>query len=107
MAYVATYDFKDTYGATAAGNMGNDVIRLFALSPILRLVSTGVYPMTYKGHENFKATDATKRFGNYSTMLKDTESEYRQGHIGTSRRTLQVWITGETSRWSEVKENAQ
>lgn len=107
MAYVATYDFRNPYGSTAAANMGNDVIRLFALSPILRLVSTGVYPMTYKGHENFKDTNATKRFGNYSTMLKDTESEYRQGHIGTSRRTLQVWITGETSRWSEVKENAQ
>ena len=83
------------------------MIRLFALSPILRLVSTGVYPMTYKGYEKFKDPVAAKSFGNYSTILKDKESEYRHGHIGTSRRTLQVWITGETSRWSEVKENAQ
>ena len=63
--------------------------------------------MTYKGYEKFKDPVAAKSFGNYSTILKDKESEYRQGHIGTSRRTLQVWITGETSRWSEVKENAQ
>jgi len=104
MTYIATYDYA---GPNAAATMGSswtrgdssdDLIRLFALSPIIRLVSTGVYPVGYQD----RAT-----ISNYSSLLIDRGSQYATKRIGQSRRKLQVWVTGDTSRWEELKENIE
>ncbi len=104
MAYVATYDYAgNNPTATNSGwsrgdgtQDDDDLIRLFALSPIIRLVSTGIYPV---GHRE-KAT-----ISNYSSLLVEDNDNYAHKRIGASRRKLQVWVTGDTSRWEELKEN--
>ena len=107
MVYIATYDYAGPNPAATCTSTGcswtrmtysDDLIRLFALSPIIRLVSTGVYPVDFKD----KA-----RITNYSSLLVDRGSKYGNKRIGQSRRKLQVWVTGDTSRWEELKENIE
>jgi hypothetical protein len=75
--YVGSYDFN---GNTGDNNMDDDIIRIFAFSPMLRMFATGIYPM--------------------STTLSET------AHSLTPRaeRKLQVWISGTESKWQEVGE---
>ncbi|GAK52986.1 Tfp pilus assembly protein PilX [Candidatus Moduliflexus flocculans] len=92
MAYIATYKHGGSETST------EKYIRLFAMSPIIRLVSTAVYPAPYK-------TSAALQ--NYSTLLLDRDDDYVRQRIRSSRRKIQVWITGNTSRWEEIKENIE
>ncbi|PID58315.1 hypothetical protein CSB45_04410 [candidate division KSB3 bacterium] len=103
--YIGTY----THGQNLPSSVSNtqnqdDFIRLFALSPVIRLVSTGIYPVDdtqYTGNafRNITLLD-------HDTMLKDTGEAYLtgQGKVPTSKRKLQVWVTGSNSKWEEVRE---
>ena len=99
MAYVATYDFN---GLSGSNSSTTDEIRLFAMSPMIRLVSTGIYPAS----PNLNIDTRTDTVGtlNYSDTFKDTDTDYSVQRVRTARRRIQVWISGDTSRWEEVKE---
>ena len=98
MAYVATYDFN---GTTDSTNTGNDDIRLFAMSPMVRLVSTGIYPASQM---DVDTSSGTITDFNYTDTFKDTDVDYGIKPVRTARRRIQVWVSGDTSRWEEVKE---
>ena len=85
--YVGTYHFRGTMGASS---QGNDTIRIYAFSPVLRIFAMGIYPMAYT---------------NQSTIPDLTLSE-GAGSAGIPRaeRKLQVWITGSGSKWEEIRE---
>jgi hypothetical protein len=111
VVYVGTYDYAGQYGTEVNKNCGaigtadrwtctdtsDDYIRLFAMSPVLRLVSTGIYPMEYKDRGSLT---------NYSTILKDEQADYEIG-VKSSRRKLQVWISGGESKWEEVRDTIE
>jgi hypothetical protein len=79
--YVGTYDHN---GNTGNANMGDDIIRLFALSPVLRLVSAGIYPLST------------------SLMLESQIGKDQQ--MPRAERKLQVWISGAGNKWEEIRE---
>ena len=107
VVYVGTYDYAGPNGQTqdkgsncanwTCTTPGDDIIRLFAMSPVLRLVSTGIYPMDYQDKTGLT---------NYSSILKDEENDYALG-VKSSRRKLQVWISGGESKWEEVKDTIE
>ena len=70
------------------GDHANDVIRIFAYSPMLRMVSTGIYPMST------------------SLFLTSTSITTAMGYetVPRSERKIQVWISGAGSKWEEVRE---
>jgi Tfp pilus assembly protein PilX len=87
VVYVGTLKHRKT------SDFSDDIIRMFAMSPVIRLESTGIYPMDY--------TDA--RFVTYTGMLKDKQSELSK-NIKSSKRKLQVWITGNVGKWEELRD---
>jgi outer membrane protein assembly factor BamB len=104
--YVGTYDFNGTFGPA---NIGNDVIRLFSLSPVLRLVSTGVYPFDYFGAEyplGYRHyTGGATSFAKITSLDHDAIFKNPSGDVrGVWKRKLQVWVTGQDSKWEEVRE---
>ena len=85
--YVGTYHFRGT------DNPKNDTIRIYAFSPVLRIFSTGIYPMAYTNIStipDLAAPTGTKSF-----------------KIPRAERKLQVWITGSGSKWEELREIRQ
>jgi hypothetical protein len=76
--YVGSYDFNT---GTDNNSMDDDVIRIFAYSPMLRMYSVGIYPM--------------------STSLSLTDTEF--SNMPRAERKLQVWITGDESKWEEIR----
>ncbi len=80
--YVGTYDFNQS--TPADYDMRDDVLRIFAMSPALRLVSTGIYPL--------------------STSLKLESQQGKEHLMPRSERTLQVWFTGAGNKWEETRE---
>jgi outer membrane protein assembly factor BamB len=104
--YVATYDFNGTYGS---GNTADDVIRLFSMSPVIRLVSTGVYPFDYPGAEyplGYRHyTGGATSFAKITSLDHDAIFKNPSGDVrGVWKRKLQVWVTGQDSKWEEVRE---
>ena len=104
--YVGTYDMNYTFGSSSTA-VGNDQIRLFAMSPVLRLVSTGIYPFDALGAEyplgykHYTGGGFTKISSlDHDTIFKNPSGEVR----GVWKRKLQVWITGQNSKWEEVRE---
>jgi outer membrane protein assembly factor BamB len=100
VVYVGTYDYSGDpsgVGFPTKSDDSDDYIRLFALSPVLRLVSTGIYPMEYQDKDTLN---------NYSSILKERETDYSIG-VKQSRRKLQVWVSGGDSKWEEVKDDIQ
>jgi len=91
--YVGTYSFGSPR-TLGDGNKKNDYIRLFAMSPVLRLVSTGIYPMEYRSYTTIDEID-------YKQFLDQNSTTFSQD---PSIRQLQVWITGTSSKWEEVRE---
>jgi len=108
--YVATYSFEGTKppdgnsGADPADYLDDDFIRLFAMSPVLRLVSTGIYPFDYKNYTGNTFRNITLL--NHDTIVMDKGDSYIdvQGKVPVSKRKLQVWVTGKNSKWEEVRE---
>ncbi|MBD3307719.1 hypothetical protein GF339_14880 [candidate division KSB3 bacterium] len=88
-AYIATYDFN-TASDAAGSEMDNDVIRLFAFSPLLRLLSTGIYPATT------------------SLQLAQEDAggamELPSDRMPRAERKLQINMRGTGSKWEEVRE---
>jgi hypothetical protein len=104
--YVGTYSFEGTYGSSAKNN---DYIRLFAMSPVIRLVSTGVYPFDYPGAEypyGYKHyTGGAYPFAKITSLDHDAIFKNPTGEVrGIWKRKLQVWVTGQNSKWEEVRE---
>ena len=98
--YVGTYDYG---GPTSTANASDDVIRVFAMSPVIRLVSTGIYPFDYKnytggGYKNITMLDHDKIF------MNPTGGEPNRPARNAWIRKLQVWVTGQNSKWEEVRE---
>ena len=82
--YIGTYDFN---GNTGNLNMGDDIIRIFALSPVIRLVSIGIYP------------------ADSDTLLKlQSDETGANDRMPRAERKLQVWFTGGGSKWEEIRE---
>lgn len=83
--YVATLNLNETATMTNYTRVtANDYIRLFALSPVLRLTSIGIYPI--------------------STSLT-LETQQGKGYLmPRAERKLQVNITGAGSKWEETRE---
>ena len=88
--YVATNDFNGTPDSSSSGSsidQSDDRIRIFALSPVLRLVSTGIYP------------------ADEETLLKMRSEEVGEfENMPRAERKLQVWFTGVGSKWEEIRE---
>lgn len=108
--YIGTYSLNgtgpdDTNSAdTPTSYVNDDYIRLFAMSPVLRLVSTGIYPFNYANYtgNNFRNITMLQ----HDEIMKDTGLTYidQIGKVPVSKRKLQVWITGGNSKWEEVRE---
>jgi hypothetical protein len=104
--YVGTYDFNGTFGSA---NTSNDAIRIFSMSPVLRLVSTGIYPFDYPGarypygYQHY--TGGAYSFAKITSLDHDKIFQNPTGELrGLWKRKLQVWITGQNSKWEEVRE---
>lgn len=88
--YVATIDFSgtpDSFNSGSTINQSDDRIRIFALSPVIRLVSTGIYP----ADEDTLLRMRSEEVGEFENMPR-------------SERKLQVWFTGAGSKWEEIRE---
>lgn len=108
--YVGTYDYSGDPGVAgypSTGNNTDDVIRLWAMSPVIRLVSTGIYPF-----DDFRAEFpygyryyTSGNFANITMLDHDTIFKNPTGEVrGVWKRKLQVWVTGQNSKWEEVRE---
>lgn len=104
--YVGTYSFEGTYGSS---NTGDDWIKLFAMSPVIRLVSTGVYPFDVPGRRSPFPLGyrhyTGMNFRNITMLDHDTIFKNPTGSVREVwKRKLQVWVTGQNSKWEEVRE---
>jgi hypothetical protein len=91
VVYVGTLDMNNR-----TTTFTDDVIRVFAMSPTLRLESTGIYPMAYRD----------RTLVNYTSMVMDKDTVYG-GKIQTSRRKLQVLVSGGGGKWQEVRDEVK
>lgn len=111
--YVGTYSFSGTVpddsnaADTPSDYVGDDLIRLFAMSPVLRLVSTGIYPFEYANYTGNSFRNITML--DHDEIMIDSIGTYLDqiGKVPVSKRKLQVWITGGDSKWEEVRDILQ
>ena len=103
--YIGIYDFEGSYSS----DLSDDIIRIFSMSPVLRLVSTGVYPFDYLGAKypfGYKYyMGGSYPFARITSLDHDTIFQNPSGEVhGIWKRKLQVWVTGQNSKWEEVRE---
>ena len=88
--YVGTYDFNGTKGDGSKAQ--DDKIRIYAFSPVLRMFSTGIYPMAYTNETTIP---------DFTVPIDGTSGMPR------AERKIQVWITGAGSKWEELRDNVE